>query len=128
MARSLNSRRAAAEKAAEWFVRLRDDHLGPEQRRSYERWLNRSPVHRAEMASMWRTVRLLHDSDLKGGAPKTQPPSNIIECPPPAPSSARRFWSTWLQILWNRRRNLLARTGGTFMTGQIVSTRMRYGM
>lgn len=116
MAKSLNSRRAAAEKAAEWFVRLRDDHLGPEQRRRYERWLKQSPVHRAEMASICRTARWLHESGLKADASKKQPPAKIIEFPPPAPSSARRFWSTWLQMLRNRRRNHLVRTGGTIPT------------
>lgn len=81
MARPRNDRKSAliSEEAAEWFVRLRDDHLGADERRRYVRWLKQSSVHTAEMLRIRQLARWLHDAKLEELLSHQGPRSNVIE-------------------------------------------------
>lgn len=54
-----------SEEAAEWFVRVKDDHLGAEERRQYVRWLKQSSTHAAEMLRMHQLARWLRNANWK---------------------------------------------------------------
>lgn len=87
MARHRNDRKSAliGEEAAEWFVRLRDDNLGLDERRSYVRWLKQSPAHTAEMLRMRQLAHWLRDAKLEGLISGQVAKSNIIELASRAP-------------------------------------------
>lgn len=51
--RDKNDERARiSERAADWYIRLRDEHLSVIDRKSYVQWLKQSPAHVAEMLRM----------------------------------------------------------------------------
>jgi ferric-dicitrate binding protein FerR (iron transport regulator) len=87
MARHRNDRKSAliTEEAAEWFVRLRDDNLGLDERRRYVRWLKQSSAHTAEMLRIQRLAHWLRDAKLAGLISHQGPKSNIIELASRAP-------------------------------------------
>lgn len=81
MGRTRSDRKSAliSEEAAEWFVRLRDDHLGADERRRYVRWLKQSSTHTAEMLRVRQLAHWLHDAKLEGLLSHRGPESNVIE-------------------------------------------------
>lgn len=81
MARPRNNRKSAliSEEAAEWFVRLRDDNLGADERRRYVRWLKQSSTHTAEMLRMRLVAHWLREAELEGLLSRQGPKSNVIE-------------------------------------------------
>lgn len=83
MAERLNTCKVAriTEQAAEWFVRLRDENLEPDERHSYVRWLKQSPTHLAEILRICQLAGRLHDAKLEGIVSKQESSSNIIEFP-----------------------------------------------
>jgi ferric-dicitrate binding protein FerR (iron transport regulator) len=89
MARPRSDRKSAliSEEAAEWFVRLKDDHLGADERRRYVRWLKQSSVHTAEMLRVRQLVHWLHDAKLEGLLSYHGPKSNVIELASRLPST-----------------------------------------
>lgn len=53
---------AAREQAAEWFARIQDGPLAPEQQAHFDAWLPENPLHRDEyekLAALWRACDLL---------------------------------------------------------------------
>lgn len=53
---------AAREQAAEWFARVQDGPLSPEQQARFDAWLGEDPLHRGEydlLASLWQSADLL---------------------------------------------------------------------
>lgn len=48
-----------SERAADWYVRLRDEHLSAVDQESYLQWLMQSPAHVAEMLRMEQLYRVL---------------------------------------------------------------------
>lgn len=81
MARPRNDRKSVliSEEAAEWFVRLKDDPLGADERRRYVRWLKRSATHTAEMLRVRQLANWLHDAKLERLLSHPGPKSNVIE-------------------------------------------------
>jgi ferric-dicitrate binding protein FerR (iron transport regulator) len=81
MARSRNDRKSAliSEEAAEWFVRLRDDNLGPDERRRYVRWLKQSSTHTAEMLRVRQLAHWLREAKLERLLSHQGSKSNVIE-------------------------------------------------
>lgn len=57
-----------AREAAEWYVRLRDNGLGVNERQSYLRWLKRSPHNIAETLKLRRLVAWLYDAKIEADA------------------------------------------------------------
>ncbi|MFD2644147.1 FecR family protein [Pseudomonas japonica] len=59
---------AAREQAAEWFARVQDAPLAPEQQARFEAWLAADPLHRDEyelLARLWRASDLLSPERLE---------------------------------------------------------------
>ncbi|MFJ4373662.1 FecR family protein [Pseudomonas japonica] len=59
---------AAREQAAEWFARVQDAPLAPEQQTRFEAWLAADPLHRDEyelLARLWRASDLLSPERLE---------------------------------------------------------------
>jgi transmembrane sensor len=81
MARHRNDRKSEliSEEAAEWFVRLKDDHLGADERRRYVHWLKQSSTHTAEMLRIRQLAHWLRDAKLEGLLSHQGPRSNVIE-------------------------------------------------
>jgi ferric-dicitrate binding protein FerR (iron transport regulator) len=73
----------AAEAAAEWFVRIRDELLSATERREYLDWLRQSPRNVAEMLRVWRLYGQLRASKLRAVLSHEDLLSGIVDRYPP---------------------------------------------
>jgi len=80
----------AAETAAEWFVRFRDEQLSAAERREYLSWLQQSPQNVAEMLRVCRLYGLLRASKLRAELSRDDVLSNILDRYPPPGAPASR--------------------------------------
>jgi ferric-dicitrate binding protein FerR (iron transport regulator) len=78
----------AAETAAEWFVRIKDEQLSPAARREYVGWLRQSPQNVAEMLRVCRLYGVLRASRLRAELSREDILSGIVDLyPPPGATS-----------------------------------------
>lgn len=82
--------------AAEWFVRLRDDHMGTRHRERNVRWLKQSPAHIAELLRIQQVYQVLRAANVQSGsqAAPDQELSNVIELDDQRPPG----WSESMQL------------------------------
>jgi ferric-dicitrate binding protein FerR (iron transport regulator) len=80
----------AAETAAEWFVRIKDEQLSEAARREYAGWLRQSPKNIAETLRVCRLYGLLRASKLRAELTREDILSSIVDLYPPPGAACSR--------------------------------------